>query len=43
MTQHSLKATGLRFDSSLDKEKAQQWDEQREYLIDLINEKKGVD
>ena len=38
-----IKANGLRFDSSLDKEKAQQWDEQREYLIDLINEKKGVD
>ena len=36
-----IKANGLRFDSSLDNDKAKQWDEQREYLIELINEKKG--
>lgn len=36
-----MKANKLRFDKKLGREKAKQWDEQREYLIDLINEKKG--
>ncbi len=35
-----IKANGLRFDESLDSKKAEDWEEQREYLIDLINEKK---
>ena len=35
------KANGLRFDASLDKAKAEQWDEQRENIIEIINEKKG--
>ena len=36
-----IKANSLRFDESLDKKKAAQWDDQRTYLIDLINEKKN--
>ena len=36
-----VKANGLYFDEHLDKEKAKQWDEQRENLIELINEKKA--
>lgn len=36
-----IKANGLRYDEGLSKDKAAQWDEQREYLINLINEKKG--
>lgn len=34
-----IKANGLRFDGSSDE--AEKWNEQREYLINLINEKKG--
>ena len=36
-----IKANGLRYDESLSSKKAEQWDEQREYLISMINEKKG--
>lgn len=36
-----IKANGLRFDKNLDEDKAKQWDEQREYLIEFIEEKKG--
>lgn len=36
-----IKANGLRYDESLNSKKAEQWDEQRDYLINLINEKKG--
>ena len=36
-----FKANGLRFDASLGKDKAEQWDEQRENIIEIINEKKG--
>lgn len=36
-----IKANGLRYDKSLDSDKAEQWEEQREYLMNLINEKKG--
>lgn len=35
-----IKANGLRYDEGLSKNKAEQWDEQREYLIDLIMDKK---
>ena len=35
-----IKANSLRYDKSWNSEKAEQWDEQREYLINLINEKK---
>lgn len=35
------KAYGLRYDENWSERKAEQWDEQREYLINLINEKKG--
>lgn len=35
-----VKANGLYFDEHLDKQKAKQWDEQRENLIKMINEKK---
>lgn len=38
-----VKANGLHFDKSLDSEKAKQWDEQRENIIELINEKKAED
>ncbi len=35
-----LKANTLRFDEDLDKKKAKKWDEQREDLIELINDQK---
>lgn len=36
-----IKANGLRFDASIDEDRAKQWDEQREDLIEFINEKKS--
>lgn len=36
-----IKANSLRFDKSVDSKKAEQWDEQREYLIDVIEKAKG--
>lgn len=36
-----IKANGLRYDRDWNSDKAEQWAEQREYLINLINEKKG--
>jgi len=38
-----IKANTLHFDSSLSKSKAEDWDEQREQLIELIEEKKAED
>ena len=34
-----IKANGLRFDSSINYKKEKQWDEQRKYLIELIEQK----
>ena len=35
-----IKANTLRFDEDLDEKKAKKWDEQREDLIELINDQK---